>query len=208
VAGENAGHRDPTTRHAPPATRYYQLAHDYLVHSLRDWLTRKQRETRRGRAELRLLERSSLWNSKPENRHLPSPAEWASIRLLTKRRDWTDSQRKMMNRAGRVHGLRGLVAACAVIGLALLGFYIRLRVVEANQETYAAGLVQQLLKADLPQVPAIVKAMGNHRRWTDPELRQIIAGRAENSVERLRASIALLPVEPGQARPSTSTIFY
>ncbi len=28
--------------------QYYQLAHDYLVHSLRDWLTRKQRETRRG----------------------------------------------------------------------------------------------------------------------------------------------------------------
>ena len=30
--------------------KYYQLTHDYLVHSLRDWLTRKQRETRRGRA--------------------------------------------------------------------------------------------------------------------------------------------------------------
>src|SRR5262249_30248194 len=29
--------------------RYYQLTHDYLVHSLRDWLTRKQKETRRGR---------------------------------------------------------------------------------------------------------------------------------------------------------------
>ena len=51
---------------------YYQLAHDYLVHSLRDWLTRKQRETRRGRAELRLAERSASWNAKPENRHLPS----------------------------------------------------------------------------------------------------------------------------------------
>ena len=36
------------------------LTHDYLVHSLRDWLTRKQRETRRGRAELRLAERSAL----------------------------------------------------------------------------------------------------------------------------------------------------
>ena len=34
--------------------KHYQLTHDYLVHSLRDWLTRKQRETRRGRAELRL----------------------------------------------------------------------------------------------------------------------------------------------------------
>ena len=40
-----------------PSGRYYQLTHDYLVHSLRDWLTRKQRETRRGRAELRLAER-------------------------------------------------------------------------------------------------------------------------------------------------------
>ena len=39
---------------------YYQLTHDYLVHSLRDWLTRKQRETRRGRAELRLAERRRL----------------------------------------------------------------------------------------------------------------------------------------------------
>ena len=57
----------PTTS---PSGRYYQLTHDYLVHSLRDWLTRKQRETRRGRAELRLAERSASWNAKPENRHL------------------------------------------------------------------------------------------------------------------------------------------
>ena len=55
-----------------PSGQYYQLTHDYLVHSLRDWLTRKQRETRRGRAELRLAERSASWNAKPENRHLPS----------------------------------------------------------------------------------------------------------------------------------------
>jgi hypothetical protein len=39
--------------------QYYVLSHDYLIHSLRDWLTRKQRETRRGRAELRLAERSA-----------------------------------------------------------------------------------------------------------------------------------------------------
>src|SRR4051794_29089234 len=56
----------------PPGGRCYQLTHDYLVHSLRDWLTRKQRATPRGRAELRLVDRSSLWNAKPENRQLPS----------------------------------------------------------------------------------------------------------------------------------------
>ena len=86
------------------AAQYYQLTHDYLVHSLRDWLTRKQRETRRGRAELRLAERSALWNAKPENRHLPSVLEWANIRLLTRKKDWTEPQRRMMKRAGRVHG--------------------------------------------------------------------------------------------------------
>ena len=90
-----------------PSGQYYQLTHDYLVHSLRDWLTRKQRETRRGRAELRLAERSASWNAKPENRHLPSALEWANIRLLTKKKDWTEPQRKMMKRAGRVHGSEG-----------------------------------------------------------------------------------------------------
>ena len=62
---------------ASPGGRYYQLTHDYLVHSLRDWLTRKQRETRRGRAELKLAERSALWSDRPENRFLPSIREWA-----------------------------------------------------------------------------------------------------------------------------------
>src|SRR5262249_22917908 len=51
--------------------QYYVLSPDYLFHSLRDGLNRKQRETRRGRAELRLAERSASWNAKPDNRHLP-----------------------------------------------------------------------------------------------------------------------------------------
>jgi len=86
--------------------QYYQLTHDYLVPSLRDWLTRKQRETRRGRAELRLAERSELWNSKSENRHLPSLWEWLTIGVLTERKKWTAQQGQMMARAGRVHALR------------------------------------------------------------------------------------------------------
>ncbi len=64
------------TEETQAAGRYYQLTHDYLVHSLREWLTRKQRETMRGRAELRLAERSAAWNAKPENRYLPAWWEW------------------------------------------------------------------------------------------------------------------------------------
>ena len=68
-------------RCAQAGQRYYQLTHDYLVPSLRDWLTRKQKETRRGRAELLLADRAAVWNARPENRQLPSLLQWVSIRL-------------------------------------------------------------------------------------------------------------------------------
>jgi serine/threonine protein kinase len=61
--------------------QYYQLTHDYLVHSLRNWLNRKQRETRRGRAELVLEDRYALWKDKRERRHLPTLGEATAIIL-------------------------------------------------------------------------------------------------------------------------------
>ncbi len=99
------------------ADDYYQLTHDYLVPSIRQWLTQERRKTRRGRAELVLQERAQRWDSKPENRSLPSSFEFAKIELLTHRHSWTEPQRKMMRRAGRVHGLRwgaGLLLAIAI----------------------------------------------------------------------------------------------
>ena len=111
------GEGQPTTT---LGEKFYQLTHDYLVPSLREWLTRKQKETRRGRAELRLADRSAVWNAKPLNRHLPSVWEWACIRMATRKQDWTEPQRRMMRRAGLVHGMRGFVLllssiACIII---------------------------------------------------------------------------------------------
>jgi hypothetical protein len=77
-----------------PGERYYQLTHDYLVHSLREWLTRKQKETWRGRAELRLADRTAAWTAQPETRHLPAWWEWLNIRLLTREKDWTPPDRR------------------------------------------------------------------------------------------------------------------
>ncbi len=150
-----------------PSGQYYQLAHDYLVHSLRDWLTRKQRETRRGRAELRLVERSSLWNSRPESRHLPSALEWANIRLLTNRRDWSEPQRRMMKRAGRRHGVRmlGLIVLVSLITWGGIAGYGNLR---------AADLVESLRAAGTTDVPAVINQLAGYRRWADPRLRQML----------------------------------
>ena len=124
-SGEGDGHR------------FYQLTHDYLVPSLREWLTRKQRETRRGRAELRLAERAAIWEARPETRHLPSVPEWLSIRTLTHPGDWTEPQRKMMRRAGRAHGLRATAVAIGIVGLTLAGREVWNRVAPPS------GLVEQ-----------------------------------------------------------------
>jgi|GEM_PF-151894 len=183
---------------ASPGGRYYQLTHDYLVHSLRDWLTRKQRETRRGRAELRLAERSSLWNAKPENRRLPSFLEWADIRLLTNKRDWTEPQRRMMKRAGREHGLRGILTFALLSAGVLAGIAVRRQVIENQRATRADGLVQRVLDADTPQVPDIVRAMRNYRQWVDSSLRSELEKRSDDSRQKLHASLALLPVDVTQ----------
>ena len=174
-----------------PSGQYYQLTHDYLVHSLRDWLTRKQRETRRGRAELRLAERSASWNAKPENRHLPSALEWANIRLLTRKKDWTEPQRRMMRRAGRVHGLRTLGVATLIALLTWGGIegYGRLR---------ASKLVESLQTASTADVPAIIRQLQGYRRWANPRLKTLVQNADDNSREKLHASLALLPVDASQ----------
>jgi hypothetical protein len=173
---------------AKEGERYYQLTHDYLVHSLREWLSRKQRETRRGRAELLLAERAAIWDSKPETRHLPSLREWVTIRMLTPAKDWTDPQKRMMRRAGRVHGMRALAAALLV---ALLSW----GAVEAYGNFRASNLVESLGAASIGEVPAIVLRVPGYRRWVEPELRSAIATVTDSSQAKLNFSLALLPTD-------------
>jgi eukaryotic-like serine/threonine-protein kinase len=180
------------------ASRNYQLTHDYLVHSLRDWLTRKQQATRRGRAQLLLAERAAVWNNQPEGRYLPSMTEWTNIRLLTRRQDWTEPERRMLRRTDRLMAIKTAAAAVVVAGLYLGALAINDRVIEVRNEVQAYGLVQQLVKADTPQVPAIVREMRHLRRWTDPALVRILEESAPGTRAKLHASISLLPAREDQ----------
>ena len=108
----------------PTNTPHYQLTHDYLVAPLREWLTQKQKETRRGRAELLLEERADEWNRCPENRFLPSLMQTARIQLLTQRSRWTEGQSRLMRLATRRHLIRCAVASVmGVLLLAVVSFY-------------------------------------------------------------------------------------
>jgi serine/threonine protein kinase/formylglycine-generating enzyme required for sulfatase activity len=170
------------------ATQFYQLTHDYLVPSLRQWLTRKQRETRRGRAELRLADRAAAWTARPENRHLPAWWEWANIRLFTRKRDWTPPQRRLMRQATRYHSLR-LAVLSVLLAVAGWGFW------EGFGFLQASALVGKLKVAPMADVPQIVADLDHYRRWADPQLHRLMDQTKSTTPEHLKAALALLPVD-------------
>ena len=179
--------------------KYYQLSHDYLVPSLREWLNRKQKETRRGRAELRLAERSAIWSARPENRHLPSFLEHASIRMLTSKASWTKPQREMMSKAGQVYGIRSVLVAALLVAALIGGVSIRNSIaadrLEQRNLVRAEGLVDALLNADISQVSNLVTELGNYRQWVDPLLREACEQAEDGSSVKLHSALALLPVD-------------
>ena len=123
--------------------KYYQLTHDYLIHSLRDWLTRKQRETRRGRAELRLAERAALWQVKAENRHLPSWWEYLTAVWLVPAKNRTPAQQTMLRKARGIHAVRW---GSTLAVLLLIGFVIG-NVIAAERQRSLRRLVATALDA-------------------------------------------------------------
>ena len=48
-----------------PGETHYQLAHDYLILPIRQWIDRKQRSTRTGRARRRLQAVTASWLDRP-----------------------------------------------------------------------------------------------------------------------------------------------
>jgi hypothetical protein len=168
--------------------RFFQLTHDYLVPALREWLAQKQKETRRGRAQLRLAERTSQWNSKCEDRHLPSWSEYMGIRMLTDDQAWTEPQRRMMKNAGRRYLMR-LMVCSIIVALMAWGAY------ETNGYFQSQALIGSLMRANEDAVLDIVGQLRPYRRWAQPRLRAIVAAEPQTAHERrrqLHARIALV----------------
>jgi eukaryotic-like serine/threonine-protein kinase len=199
--GDNSENAKEQKRHGansslipyPSSVQYYQLTHDYLVHSLRDWLTRRQQETRRGRAELLLADRAGVWNARPENRQLPSLWQLLQIRLLTPKKDWTEPQHKMVRKATRYHAAWGCVFALVVVGLGIWGFHL-----SQQRAQRIADLLERLIDVPLEEVPRVIAQMESYRSSINPRLEEIVRAPWSTRQAKLRASWALLPVDSSQ----------
>lgn len=209
TGGRMKDEKDEAQKAPDPSARYYQLTHDYLVHSLRDWLTRKQKETRRGRAELLLADCSSVWNARPENRQLPTLAQLFQINWLTAKKNWTAPQQKMMRKVAKYYAMRtagvGFLLAVTTFGGLGIREYMNVREnaileqsVEREKVNYAKGLVGRVLDANIAQVSAIVGEMQAYRAWTDSLLKEEQSRSANDPRKQLHISLALLPVDTAQ----------
>lgn len=183
--------------------KYYQLTHDYLVPSLRKWLTRKQKETRQGRSELKLAECSALWTSSPENRFLPSLPEAIGICLFTRTGQWTPPQRWMMKKAAAVYGRHSAFFFLTAGVLIWTAYRINYEFSRQKQELIArqqdetnkaeAGrMVGGLLQADIARVAESLDELNSYRKWADPELSDVFRDPAADPDHKLRAGLALV----------------
>jgi formylglycine-generating enzyme required for sulfatase activity len=171
--------------------RHYQLTHDYLVPALREWLTRKQRETMRGRAELLLAERAATWSTRLSQRHLPSWHEDVRIRLLTKRSTRTEPERRMLRASGWFHATRRGLGLCLalVIGLSVERFVAAQRL--ENDRRRAASLADAVVTAPPDAVPFAIENLRPLKELAGPLLRERMIDQAKPPAQRLHAALAL-----------------
>ncbi|KAA5543138.1 SUMF1/EgtB/PvdO family nonheme iron enzyme [Roseiconus nitratireducens] len=172
--------------------RYYQITHDFLVPSLRDWLTHKQRETPRGRAELQLADRAALWNKRPEKRSLPNVLEWIRILILTDSKRWQEPERMMMRQATKSH-LRvwgTVLAVLLAVGISMQRYIAHLN--DRSNQSVALGYVQQLANTTPQGLPAFVELVKTYKPQAIPRLEQIAEQEQATDSARLHAACALL----------------
>jgi eukaryotic-like serine/threonine-protein kinase len=184
----------PTSPGDSPSSdkEYYQLSHDFLVPSVREWLMGHDKETWRGRARLVLEERAIQWNRAKQSRYLPSPLEYARILAGVPRRRWKSDQRAVMRAATRRYGLRAALLA-VVFFLAAWGAW------EANGRIQARRLNQAILSAQASDLESLLdEELPPYQGWAAPWLRQVADDETRSPDERLRASVALVPAEVGQ----------
>ncbi len=179
-----------------PGKAHYQLTHDYLVPAVRQWLTRKQRETPGGRAQLLLAERAALWAAKPEAKQLPSGLEWLTILGRTDRAHWSEPQRRMMRAATRRHTGRIMAGAAALAAVAVLALGLRAQWQQQRQQDRADRLVDQLLVADEARVADVAAQLDKLPGPWRSRLERIAQDGGHDESERLRAHLALVRTSP------------
>ena len=177
--------------------REVKLTHDFLVGPIREWLERKQNETRQGRATRRLYELGSAWEATKDARFLPNSIEYFGIIRSAERPLKSRFKDYLASATGKIAKQFSMVAAALlVIVLASAGVF---QLLKSNSEQ---SVIRQLV-SDFTNLPT-AESLEVEESWdlNNPMLIQellVVAGSdEESSAARLRASSVLLERDPDE----------
>ena len=163
---------------------FFQLTHDYLVPSIRNWLDAKLRNTRRGRALIRLRELAAQVVPGQKPKYLPSVLEWISWKLWIAKEKKTNAELVILqhglNKSLLVFSLWFLAVAISLI----VGFY-----------SFARIEINSLLFGPIDGVPASVKKIVFYRIAAKEHLRHSWNNPSLDEESRYRALYGLLPLD-------------
>ena len=198
---ESAWQRHTANEHGDSqASEWFDAA---APNALRDWLKRKQRETRKGRAELKLEERVSAWSAMNESKQLPTLLEWIGINWLTDHKRWTEKQRTMMRSATRMHMTRVGLTTVLVVGIPSIS--LKAYAALSRQNATISQQEAEMAKAKDPQQEAeIAKAKELERRLREVALELLASQKAfydrENERDKAQTKTLLLEAEMLKAK--------
>ena len=148
----------------------YQLSHDFLVSSVRDWLRRHEQSSWRGWMSMRLRDRAESWQRTRTAKQLPSVWETIGICAFTRKADWTDVQREMIRKAIGIQASALVAMACLFFGV----FWTARRFTDRIQ---SESLADRLLAARTIEVPGVLLDAKPYRNAFRRELIQWEASR-------------------------------
>jgi eukaryotic-like serine/threonine-protein kinase len=167
-----------------PDEAFYQLAHDFLVGPIRQWVERQELATRAGRVRLRLASIAASWADRPGRQRLPSTLEWVGIHRYTQRRQWSAVERRMMAAANQ-HFLGRAALIVALIAALFIGFeYFRVK-------NRASATLAKALKADFRNLPGIYQDLAIDRDRIRGDLERLERDRSAPTRDRDVALILL-----------------
>jgi serine/threonine protein kinase/formylglycine-generating enzyme required for sulfatase activity len=179
-----------------PRSIKYQLAHDFFVPAIRDWILSSQQRTPRGRAEVLLHQRARHWALKPESQRLPSPIEFTQLVRHTRKASLSSEASRMLGAAWKYY-LTRLGIIVALVGLLLAsGSWLYGKMLSDQAESKAKTLVASLYAAPHEAVPYVLETLTETQQAR--ELLRDDFATTQDSKEKLRAALAL--AEHGQVK--------
>lgn len=178
---------DSSTGEIEPTT--YQLSHDFLVPSIRDWLSTQQKRTWRGRIEQTIHQQAEYWSHNRQRRFLPSFWEWLQALYLLPRNRLGVLEAEMLRARDRLSLIQIGIAA-AILLIASWGIQSTLRALSIN------SLVSRLQVAEASQVPRLLAEIDLYGSSAQAALKSAIARDTNSTRESFLLQLAQLPQQP------------